>query len=118
MQKTPVGAPKRSVNITAAVTLKSPVAATEALQAFTSDPKELEEARKNLTARVCESPSVDAYAHVDIKCMLSSPTASWWRQYLAKGGKQEDLIAHIGEWSSRILVVKLLQVTLPLVRMC
>ena len=65
--------------------------------AFTTDPKELEEARKNLTARVCESPSVDAYAHVDIKCMEQSPTAIWWRQYLAKGGKQEDLIAHIGE---------------------
>ena len=78
----------------------APAAAAPSLAsraAFTSNPKELEEARKNLTARVCESPSVDAYAHVDVKCMEQSPTALWWKQYLAKGGKQEDLIAHVGE---------------------
>jgi len=65
--------------------------------AFTSNPKEMEEARKNLTARVCGSPAVDGYAHVVPKCLEESPTALWWKQYLAKGGKQEDLIAHVGE---------------------
>ena len=88
------GSKQRSVNITATVSINKSRDATEA---FTSDPDELETARKNLTARVCESPSVDAYAHVDMKCMASSPTATWWKQYLAKGGKQEDLIAHVGE---------------------
>ena len=72
-------------------------ASLAAVAAFTSDPKELEEARKNLTARVCGSPAVDGYAHVEPKCLEGSPTALWWKQYLAKGGRQEDLIAHVGE---------------------
>ena len=81
----------------------STLAVTEShAAAFTSDPKELEEARKNLSVRVCGSPAVDGYAHAPPKCLEESPTALWWKQYLAKGRRQEDLFAYVGEWASSL----------------
>ena len=35
------------------------------------------------------------YAHVVVKCLEESPTALWWKSYIAKGGRHEDLLAHI-----------------------
>lgn len=36
--------------------------------------------------RVCGSPAVDGYAHVDPKCLDESPTAKAWRKLHAEGG--------------------------------
>ncbi len=35
------------------------------------------------------------YAHVVPKCLEDSPTAQWWNEYYASGGKQADLVVHI-----------------------
>ncbi|KAJ9526324.1 hypothetical protein QJQ45_009775 [Haematococcus lacustris] len=48
-----------------------------------------------LATRVCGSPAVDGYSHVVPKCLEDSPTAKWWNEYYASGGKQSDLVAHI-----------------------
>lgn len=48
-----------------------------------------------LETRVCGSPAVDAYAHVNVSCILQSPTARWYRQYTAAGGSYHDLVVHI-----------------------
>jgi hypothetical protein len=45
-------------------------------------------------------PAMIRYAHVVVKCLEESPTNLWWKSYYAKGGKQEDLMAHIGESST------------------
>ncbi|GLI68829.1 hypothetical protein VaNZ11_013371 [Volvox africanus] len=48
-----------------------------------------------LVTRICGSPAVDGYAHVVPKCLEDSPTAKWWAEYYASGGKQADLVVHI-----------------------
>jgi hypothetical protein len=48
-----------------------------------------------LLCRVCGSPAVEAYAHVNVSCILQSPTARWYRQYIAAGGSYHDLVVHI-----------------------
>jgi hypothetical protein len=35
------------------------------------------------------------YSHVVPKCLEDSPTAKWWAEYYAAGGKQSDLVVHI-----------------------
>ncbi len=35
------------------------------------------------------------YSHVVPKCLEDSPTAKWWGEYYAAGGKQSDLVVHI-----------------------
>lgn len=48
--------------------------------------------------RVCGSPAVDGYAHVDAKCLLASPTAVAWRALHPHGGKSgEGLDCHTEE---------------------
>eukprot|EP00195_Chlamydomonas_chlamydogama_P006959 CAMPEP_0202890758 /NCGR_PEP_ID=MMETSP1392-20130828/1065_1 /ASSEMBLY_ACC=CAM_ASM_000868 /TAXON_ID=225041 /ORGANISM="Chlamydomonas chlamydogama, Strain SAG 11-48b" /LENGTH=281 /DNA_ID=CAMNT_0049574389 /DNA_START=136 /DNA_END=978 /DNA_ORIENTATION=- len=59
------------------------------------DKKQLEETTKILSTRVCGSPAVDGYTHVVPKCLEDSPTAKWWKDYYASGGRQEDLQVHI-----------------------
>lgn len=39
-----------------------------------------------LETRVCGSPAVDGYAHVNNTCLLNSPTARWWRAAAAEVG--------------------------------
>ncbi|KAG2455183.1 hypothetical protein HYH02_000999 [Chlamydomonas schloesseri] len=48
-----------------------------------------------MMARVCGSPAIDGYSHVVPKCLEDSPTAKWWEDYYAAGGKQSDLVVHI-----------------------
>lgn len=55
----------------------------------------LKETLEAMSARVCGSPAVDGYAHVDTKCLESSPTAKWWAAYYLRGGRQKELVAHI-----------------------
>lgn len=45
----------------------------------------------------CSPPGhlLPRYAHVDSKCLESSPTSKWWAHYYIRGGRQSDLIAHI-----------------------
>eukprot|EP00877_Chromochloris_zofingiensis_P007296 jgi/Chrzof1/281/Cz01g09240.t1 len=47
------------------------------------------------TTRVCGSPAVDGYAHVSTSCLLNSPTARWYKEYIASSGKFEDMVVHI-----------------------
>ncbi|KAG1663396.1 hypothetical protein FOA52_011674 [Chlamydomonas sp. UWO 241] len=56
-----------------------------------------DEGRAALMARVCGSPAVDGYSHVDPKCLDASPTAMWWKEYYRLGFRQQDLVAHIEE---------------------
>lgn len=48
-----------------------------------------------METRVCGSPAVDGYRHVNVSCILQSPTARWFRDYLAAGGRYEDMVVHI-----------------------
>lgn len=48
-----------------------------------------------LSQRVCGSPAVDGYAHVEPKCLYSSPAAKWWKEWEAGGGQRQDLVVHI-----------------------
>lgn len=47
-----------------------------------------------LYERVCGSPAEDGYAHVDPTCLHNSPTAKWHADFIASGGKGEDLDVH------------------------
>jgi hypothetical protein len=44
-----------------------------------------------LAQRVCGSPAIDGYAHVNITCLKESPTALWWKSWKASGGTIDDL---------------------------
>lgn len=48
-----------------------------------------------METRVCGSPATDGYAHVDDKCLLNSPTARWYRDWVAGGGRPEALVVHL-----------------------
>ncbi|KAK9845704.1 hypothetical protein WJX81_000103 [Elliptochloris bilobata] len=50
-----------------------------------------------LSARVCGSPAMDGYAHVNASCLRSSPAARWWRNAAASGRLAEKafLEAHV-----------------------
>lgn len=45
-----------------------------------------------LSTRVCGSPAVDGYAHVEPDCLKRSPTAQWWAK---QNPQPEDLDIHI-----------------------
>jgi hypothetical protein len=45
-----------------------------------------------MDSRVCGSPAIDGYAHVDIECLRRSPTALWW---LRARPTEEELVTHI-----------------------
>jgi hypothetical protein len=36
-----------------------------------------------------------SYAHVNITCLETSPTALWWKAYYRRGGFQTDLLAYL-----------------------
>lgn len=46
-----------------------------------------------MTTRVCGSPAVDGYIHVDSKCLRESPTAQWWQN--TNPDSIKDLVTHI-----------------------
>lgn len=45
-----------------------------------------------LSTRVCGSPAIDGYAHVDPSCLRNSPTARWWAETKPT---PDDLVIHI-----------------------
>jgi len=48
-----------------------------------------------LSRRVCGSPAVDGYSHVDPACLESSPTALWWKTWLERSrGDMQQLQVH------------------------
>lgn len=52
------------------------------------------DAQKVLSTRVCGSPAVDGYAHVDPKCLEESPTAKWWKEHIIGPNKFDELVVH------------------------
>ncbi|KAI8464342.1 MAG: hypothetical protein J3K34DRAFT_120330 [Monoraphidium minutum] len=48
-----------------------------------------------LETRVCGSPAVDGYANVKPECLFASPTARWYRGWVAGGGDPAALVAHL-----------------------
>lgn len=56
---------------------------------------DLAQTTEALKSRVCGSPAVDGYAHVNATCLEESPTAQWWKKYYSRGGNQSDLVVHI-----------------------
>jgi hypothetical protein len=48
-----------------------------------------------LETRVCGSPAVDGYEHVNASCLLASPTARWYADWTAAGHPPASLIAHL-----------------------
>ena len=74
----PADAPKVAPEANSSSSSSSSTTAPAAAAAETTmSPKELEEATKNLTARVCGSPAVDGYAHVVIECLGVSVPGSF-----------------------------------------
>eukprot|EP01025_Chloroclados_australasicus_P024425 TRINITY_DN244_c0_g1_i1.p1 TRINITY_DN244_c0_g1~~TRINITY_DN244_c0_g1_i1.p1 ORF type:complete len:257 (+),score=34.33 TRINITY_DN244_c0_g1_i1:225-995(+) len=50
-----------------------------------------------LSSRVCGSPAVDGYAHVNATCLELSPSNRWWQKYVSVGGQQQDMLPRIEE---------------------
>lgn len=36
-----------------------------------------------------------SYAHVNDSCLLASPTAKWYKAWVAAGGRPEELVVHL-----------------------
>lgn len=53
------------------------------------------EAQRILSSRVCGSPAVDGYAHVDPACLMDSPTAQWWQTHIISTNRYDDLVTHL-----------------------
>lgn len=49
---------------------------------------------QELSQRVCGSPAIDGYAHVDPACLETSPTAKWWTGWIGDGGTPDELQVH------------------------
>lgn len=45
-----------------------------------------------LSTRVCGSPAIEGYAHVDAQCLERSPTNAWWKRAKPQA---DDLLIHI-----------------------
>jgi hypothetical protein len=70
---------------------------------FTVEPKLINSAT-TLEHVQCSSvyfmePGMRRYSHVNASCLEQSPTNLWHKAYLASGGRNDDLIAHIDERS-------------------
>ena len=81
----PADAPKVVPEANSSSSSSSSTTAPAAAAAETTmSPKELEEATKNLTARVCGSPAVDGYAYVVVnvpggwRASLPGGFGAWW----------------------------------------
>lgn len=67
----------------------------ETLPAAAGVPPTHKPSHPELYERVCGSPAVDGYAHVNASCLAASPTARWYRQHMGKDVQWSELVAHI-----------------------